>query len=413
MPMNLRRTTGAAALIAALLGALVSVPAPVLAQAGAAAQKTAAKSAPAVAAGKARPAQSAADSAADQAIVVLVNDEPITAYEIAQRERLLVMMSGAVGEYVQKNIQSRWMKVVENKEKLTEEFRGFAMKHNPKSQEDVQRLQKIFIEEKQKRLKDEILREARAHAGQGARAKAQEELIEERLKLQEAKRLSLVVEDAEVNKVILDIAQRNKMTEAQFAAHIASQGGDIEVMKSRFRATLSWNQVIRRRFGHQISVADRDIDKAVAAGPAGEDRVEYQLQRILLPSAARADQKSAVLRLADADKVRAGFKGCKTIAASARAVPDAKVEDLGQRKPSSVPEPTRSMLLNAKDGDLLPPTVGADGGVEIWAVCGRSVVKASEEKRNAASDELRQREFELIARRHLKDLRQDASIEYR
>jgi peptidyl-prolyl cis-trans isomerase SurA len=46
-------------------------------------------------------------------------------------------------------------------------------------------------------------------------------------------------------------------------------------------------------------------------------------------------------------------------------------------------------------------------------VCGRQVVKADEQKRTAAQEELRQKEFELLAKRHLQNLRQDALIEYR
>lgn len=358
----------------------------------------------------AAPATATSSSLSEQAIVVLVNDEPITAYEIEQRSRLIIMMSGAVGEYMQKNIQDRWKRAISSPS-INEEFRNFAMKHNPRTQEDIQRLQKAFIEDKQKRLRDELMREARAKAAQGVRQKAQDELIEERLKLQEAKRLNLTADDADVDKVIQDIAQRNKMTLQQFSQHIASQGGDIDAMRSRFRATLSWNQVVRRRFGHQVSVAEREIDKAVAAGPAGEDRVELQLQRIVLPVSG-IDQRAAVARLAEAERIKKAYGGCKSIAAAAKRVPDARVENLGARKPSSIPEPTRSMLAGAKEGDLLPPSVGSDG-VEMYAVCGQTVVKASDAKRTAAQDELRQREFELLARRHLKDLRQDASIEFR
>ena len=82
------------------------------------------------------------------------------------------------------------------------------------------------------------------------------------------------------------------------------------------------------------------------------------------------------------------------------------------RRLSVVPEPTRSLMANAADGEILPPTA-AQSGVELWAVCGRKVIKAAEEKVAQAQDELRQREFELLSKRHLKDLRQDATIEYR
>lgn len=387
-------------------GAQAQTPAPAPTKTATAAKPTASKSKPAP-----QPAGTGG-TAGEQAIVVLVNDEPITAYEIDQRGRLIMISSGEVGEYFQKNAQERWKRIVSNTEKLNQDFREFATKHNPRTQEDIQRLQKIFIEEKQKVMREELIREARTRAAKGVRGKAQEELIEERLKLQEAKRLSVLAEDTEVEAIIKDLAQRNKMTEAQFAQHIASQGADIASMRARFKAMLSWNQVIRKRFGHQVNIGQRDIDKAVQSAPVGEDRVDLQLQRIVLPVAAKVDQKAVILRFGDAEKIRNAFKGCATIGNAAKAVPDARLENLGSRKPSTVAEPTRSMLLSAKEGDLLPPTVGQDG-VELWVVCGRSVIKASEEKRLEAQNELRQREFELLAKRHLKDLRQDASIEFR
>jgi peptidyl-prolyl cis-trans isomerase SurA len=70
------------------------------------------------------------------------------------------------------------------------------------------------------------------------------------------------------------------------------------------------------------------------------------------------------------------------------------------------------MLLSAKDGDMLPPGTGAHG-VEIYAVCGRRAIKADSKQREQVQAELQQKEFELLARRHLLDLRQDAHIEVR
>ena len=53
----------------------------------------------------------------------------------------------------------------------------------------------------------------------GLRKKALEELIEERLKFQEAKRTSVTISDDEVEKAFKGIAERNKMTADQFIAH--------------------------------------------------------------------------------------------------------------------------------------------------------------------------------------------------
>jgi peptidyl-prolyl cis-trans isomerase SurA len=147
----------------------------------------------------------------------------------------------------------------------------------------------------------------------------------------------------------------------------------------------------------------------VSKGPAGDDQMELQLRRITLPVPGKLVQKAIDQRVAEAEALRAKFKDCGSLQALAGSVTNAMFEDLGSRKAGSIGEPTRSFLINAKDGEMVPPTVGA-GGVELYAVCGRQVVKADDQKRNAAMEELRQKEFELFAKRHLRVLRDEASI---
>ena len=262
-------------------------------------------------------------------------------------------------------------------------------------------------------LVDAALVEGRAGVLPGLKKAALDELIDEKLKLQEAKRLNVIASEDEAASMVKGIAERNKMTEAQFAQHLQGMGADVGSMRDRFRATLSWNQVIRRRFGQQVAVTERDVDRLVASAPGGgDDAVELDIQRITLAVAGKLEQKAVAQRIAEADALRRKFAGCKGGPALAAAAKDAKFEALGNRKAAGIPEPTRSLLLNAKDGEMLPPSVG-QGGVELWAVCGRTVVKADIEKRTAAQEELRQKELEVLAKRHLKDLRQDAHIEYR
>jgi len=189
-------------------------------------------------------------------------------------------------------------------------------------------------------------------------------------------------------------------------------GVDISTMRSRFQAEISWREVVRRKFGRLIEVDDRDVDRMVASNPSGEDDTELQLQRIAIFTPPKIDQKILAQKLAEAQTLASKFTGCDSTKALAAQLQGARFEDLGTRRPSAIPEPTRSMLLNARDGDMLPPVVG-DNSIELWAVCGRKIVTANEQKREEATAELRSKEFEIFARKHLKDLRQDAAIEYR
>ena len=64
-----------------------------------------------------------------------------------------------------------------------------------------------------------------------------------------------------------------------------------------------------------------------------------------------------------------------------------------------------------RDNFWTPATAVA--GIELYAVCSRRALRADDKQREKAQNELAQQEFEILAKRHLRDLMQDAHIEYR
>lgn len=358
-----------------------------------------------------KPGEARALSASAQSIAVLVNDEPITGYEIQQRQRMIGLSTDIQGQAA-----ANFKRLLQNPS-TTERLKAI-LDETIKANRNKTKEQIIAIFEERKKqyalsLQKQAVESARASMLPSLRKAALDELIDEKLKLQEAKRLNLLAGDDEANMMVKNIAERNKMTEAQFAQHLKSMGADISAMRERFRANISWHQVIRRRFGHQITVTERDIDRIVASAQSDDDAlVELELQRITLAVPGKLDQKVVAQRIQEAEALRRKANGCKGGQALAASIKDARFEALGRRKASAIAEPTRSLLLSAKDGEMLPPSVG-QGGVELWAVCSRTTMTADLEKRTAAQEELRQKEFEVLAQRHLKDLRQDAHIEYR
>lgn len=345
-----------------------------------------------------------------QSIVVLVNDDPITAYQVEQRTKLMALQAN-VSDRAKDNFK-RLIQQDSTNQRLRQILQETIQANQGKSREEVL---EIFERRKQQyaeSLQRQALDSAKAAVMPTYRKQALEELIEERLKLQEAQRLSVSIDDSQVEDIIRGLAERNKMTVDGFAKHLKSMGADIDTMRARFRASLAWTSVVRRRFSAQVSVSQREIDRMVStAGGDGQDEVEMQLHRITLPVSGKIDQKVMAKRLDEADRLWRSFKGCSTTAALAKAQ-GAKFEDLGMRKPASIPEPTRSLLLNAKDGEMVPPNMSSQG-VELYAICGRKVVKGDDKKREQVAQELQQKEFEMLAQRHLRDLRQDAHIEYR
>lgn len=350
---------------------------------------------------KATPGEQAR-SPAIQSIVALVNDEPITGYEIEQRVKLSMLGAPDVQRRLQAKLKSA---------SINEQFKAFAMKRLQANPPKTEAEQQARLKQLQGEFVEGLKNQVTAEYVPTARKQTLDELIDERLKLQEAKRLNIVAADDEVDRIISGMAERNKMNAAQFAEHISKMGANIAAMKDRIRTSLSWSDVIRRKFGHTIAVASRDIDRMVATAE-GQDSYDLRISRILLAIPTNLDQKKVAQRLNDAEQLRNKFNGCKGMEDLARSSSGARFDNFGDRRPTSIPEPTRSLLLSAHDDEILPPTIG-EGGIELWAVCGRKVVKAEDTKRETAENELRQKEFEIISKKHLKDLRQDAHIEYR
>ena len=347
-----------------------------------------------------------------QGIVVVVNDDAITAYEIEQRARFLGV-SANLGPQAKEAFQ-RLVKS-ESTEQQMKALQQDVISSNPgKSREQLI----AIFQERQKEfgiaLQKQALESARSSLLPKLKKDAKEELIEDRLKLQAAKKLGIEVTDQDVKTMLTDLATRNKMNYEQFVQHLKGTGVDIGTMGEKFRAQKAWRDLIGRRYAAQVSVTQRDVDRVLstAAIEAGEDTVELQVQRISLVLAGKIDQASMTKRYAEAEALRRRFSGCKGMAELAKAAPDTRFEDMKYVKPGSIAEPMRSMLLSAKDDDVLPPVTTA-AGIELYAVCSRRALSGNEERRSRAMAELQSKELDVMARRHLRNLRQEANIEYK
>ena len=342
-------------------------------------------------------------------IVALVNDEPITGFAVEQRARFMALSTN-IGDKVRARMQA-----IAQDPKTNERLKGILQETiaaNPgKTREQViaafEARKKAFVISLQK----QAVEGARAGVLPTVRKQALQELIEERLKMQEAKKLTIAVADADIDKVFKDMAQRNKMSPAEFTQHLAAQGADAGVIKSRLRASLAWREVVRKRYGHHINVSQREIE-SLAMKAGGEETQELKLGLITIATPGNLDQRAMAARLAEANAMRASFNGCGSMAALAKGRDNAKFQDLGFKKATAIAEPTRSLLLSAKDNEMLPASLSA-GTVELYAVCGRRALKVDEEKRQAAETQLTMQEFEKLAQRYMHDLRKDALIEMR
>jgi peptidyl-prolyl cis-trans isomerase SurA len=145
------------------------------------------------------------------------------------------------------------------------------------------------------------------------------------------------------------------------------------------------------------------------AAPAAAAEPALQLRQIKYALPTGADQRVIAGQLAAAESMRARFKSCADLA---NGVQGANVTTLQDYKTASLAQPARLLVTNAKVGQMTPPTI-TQAAVELYAVCGKRATAVDSTAREQAQRQLMSQEMALRAERLLRDVRAEAFIEYR
>jgi peptidyl-prolyl cis-trans isomerase SurA len=109
------------------------------------------------------------------------------------------------------------------------------------------------------------------------------QLIDERLRLQEAQRRKVVVPDKQIAAAIHDIEQRNNMPEGAMRDKLAALGVSIRTLIDQIRAQLAWTQVLREQLADKINISDSEIDEQMRLHEAQIGKQEYNVGEIFIP----------------------------------------------------------------------------------------------------------------------------------
>jgi peptidyl-prolyl cis-trans isomerase SurA len=338
-------------------------------------------------------------------IVAIVNDEPISNHDINMRIKLYLANSKDVRVRLKKKLTSKrtqklWRKMIEE--------------YQPQSRAEAQRLQKKLV--------NKLRAEVQSSMKGKLKKKILKELIDERIQLQQANKLGVALTDEDLDERLEQIAKNNKnkktgksLTKKEFLNSLKKMGIPVREFRNRMKAKGSWIRVIRRKFQFQVNIGDQDVDRLINTQSKETVKLKtvYTLQRVRLSMSSSADEKTKTERLIKAEKLRQIVTSCKHLKKAVSRINGASLKPLGTKTPDSFPHTMRAYLIHTKKGHLTPPTM-TSSGVELYAVCERKQRRiADKSKRLAVKEKLRQQEFEVLARRHLQDLRQEASIEYR
>ena len=250
----------------------------------------------------------AAPALAQQAInsiEVLVNDDPISTFDIDQRLRLVIAISGGVDS-----------------------------------------------EQKFMEVRKQVIRS----------------IVDERLQLQEAAENELTVEEDTLESFFARRAQGMGQSPEQLGKALAGIGSSKETMKAQMGAEYAWSQLVQGRLGSFVSVSDEEVEAFIQRIHDNKGKFEYRLGEIVLLFDT-PEQQATVRANADAmvERIRGGAS-FPDIAQQLSASSSAAVGgDLGWLNADDLSAEALALIQSTDVGNVAAPLRTA-GGYTIYAL---------------------------------------------
>jgi peptidyl-prolyl cis-trans isomerase SurA len=241
-----------------------------------------------------------------------------------------------------------------------------------------------------------------------------EELINEKLKIQLLKRFMIDGIDKDVDTAYVNMARRMRATPKDFTDNLEKQGLKTETLKSRIKADLIWGQIIRGRYQSSFQFSDKDVAARLATKNRDDANVlgyDYTLRPILFVVPRGSPPAAFEARAKEAEALRARFQNCEEGIALARGIRFVAVRPQVVKGSAELPTALRDVLTKTELGRLTAPET-TQQGVEVYALCGKRQSENAPAKKEVR-DEMYTEVFDSHSKKFLKELRDQAMIEYR
>ncbi len=189
-------------------------------------------------------------------------------------------------------------------------------------------------------------------------------LIEDKLRLTEAKRLKITLSEKELTEGMNEFAARANLTADQLIVELQKIGIAAETFRDFVSAGLLWRKAVRQRYVGQVPVPEADIDKALAAA-ARPKALKVLVSELVIP--AEPGQEDAVF--AQAQDLARSIHSEAAFAEAARQYSASPTAPNGGRLDwlplSNLPGQIAGQILALGPGDVSAP-VAVPGAVVLF-----------------------------------------------
>lgn len=242
------------------------------------------------------------------------------------------------------------------------------------------------------------------------RKSALRELVDDQVKMIEARRIGFRVTEEGVQAEMSKLARANRQSDSEFENTVRRFGVEPRALRDKIRADIIWSTLLRDRARRGSHVSNAELESEVAARRKdARPSVEFELRSILF-IVPRGAAPGAAERAAAA--FRARFSSCETGFDQIADQKDVAVRQTIFRNSDDLSKPLVALLDKTPIGKMTPPSRSAEG-IEMIAVCGRKERDNTANLRQSVAAEISERKITENTRGYIEELRKKADIRYR
>lgn len=240
-------------------------------------------------------------------------------------------------------------------------------------------------------------------------------LIDESLKMQEARALKIKVPKTEIDAGFSEIAKNNNIPPEEFRKMIEKSGIRISTMNDQIAAQIAWGKVVAAKIRPKVEVTDSDIDVELEKLRSKMGQSQYRVSQIYLPindAKKESDIRGFSTKLVS--QLREQPEAFGKAAQQFSQAPGAKKGgDMGWIEKGQLPAEIDAVLDSLGPNQISDPIKSQNAYYILSVREKRQMTEDLLPKREELLQRLGLQRMERAARRYMLDLRSTAFIETR
>ena len=264
-----------------------------------------------------------------------------------------------------------------------------------------------------------------------ARKKALHMMIDEVIKIAEAKKYKVDATDKQIDEQLGRVAKGLQTDVAGLNAKLQSQGIAVSSLRQYVAAQIAFARILGGKYQVKISVDPAEVDKKYAEIKQGlEQKVStimndprmkavqvYTIIEIDLPVETADDAMLLQARAVEAHQLIQNFKGCSTAREAAYGIFNVKIGKPIDAVAAKIPKPMKEALDSVGPGKAMGPARGPKG-IQVIGFCSKRVIQPQKPKyelptRQQVEIAVSNEKYAAVEDKYMKIIRKTALIEYK